>query len=352
MTSDQKINANTEIRLVDVLGGGDGSGNGSISVNYEEICQFGNDNKGFQCGAVDLTGANAGTTITVELRLYETTVDPATGTGNKNDETGKYEVVGTYSYTFPGSAEYVEDANEFADVLATVEPGTSIYLAPDVDYGTIDVASELTDVTIVGAEDAAAIIKITKDAVLEDVTLKDFDFKYTGAAVDCGVVVDANAQIDNLVIDGCEFVGTGAKAGRGLSGYNNNATIVLKECSFKDLGYPIYAWGGYEALTIEKCTFENIKSWAVMPQSGFDGDLTVTGCVFTDCIGGGLVKAGTLTAGHTFTFTDNTITGCTIAGDHNWFQFNVSAGTTVISGNTKDGADWTPGAADGLKLTA
>ena len=101
MTSDQNITANTEIRLVDVLGGGDGSGNGSISVNYEEICQFGNDNIGFLCGAVDLTGVNAGTTITVELRLYETTVDPATGTGNKNDETGKYEVVGTYSYTFP-----------------------------------------------------------------------------------------------------------------------------------------------------------------------------------------------------------------------------------------------------------
>ena len=123
----------------------------------------------------------------------------------------------------------------------------------------------------------------------------------------------------------------------------------LKDCTFKDLGYPIYAWGGYEALTVENCVFENIKSWAIMPQSGFDGDLTVTNCQFTNCLGGGLIKAGTLTAGHTFTFTDNTVTGCTIAGDHNWFQFNASAGTVVMSGNTMDGAAWTPGVAEGLK---
>lgn len=193
------------------------------------------------------------------------------------------------------------------------------------------------------------IFKTDANSKLENVTLNGVNFEYTGATADCGIVLDANAQIDNLVIDGCTVVGTGAKAGRGLSGYNNNATIVIKNSTFKDLGYPIYAWGGYEALTIENCTFDNIKSWAVMPQSGFDGDLTVSGCNFVNCLGGGLVKAGTLTAGHTFTFTDNIITGCTIAGDHNWFQFNVSAGTAVISGNIKDGAAWTPGVAEGLK---
>ena len=85
-----------------------------------------------------------------------------------------------------------------------------------------------------------------------------------------------------------------------------------------------------------------------MPQSGFNGDLTVTGCNFIDCLGGGLVKAGTLTAGHTFTFTNNTVTNCTVAGDHNWFSINTSAGTKVISGNKKDGEDWLPSASEGL----
>jgi len=193
------------------------------------------------------------------------------------------------------------------------------------------------------------IFKTDANSKLDNVTLQGVKFEYTGATADCGVVLDANAQVDNLVIENCTFIGTGAKAGRGLSGFNNNASIVIRNCTFKDLGYPIYAWGGYESLSIEGCTFENIKSWAIMPQSGFDGDLTVTGCNFTNCLGGGLIKAGTLTAGHTFTFTNNTVTGCTVAGDHNWFQFNASAGISVISGNTKDGQPWTPSTADGLK---
>lgn len=217
------------------------------------------------------------------------------------------------------------------------------------DYGTLTLNNDLTGVTI-EAEDGVKIshISVGANAVMEDVTLAGFDFTCdkTGGT---GIVVDANADIDNLVVENCTFTGTGAKAGRGIDGLNASATITLTNCVFKDMGYPIYAWGSYEALTIEGCTFENIKSWAIMPQSGFDGDLTVTGCTFKDCLGGGLIKAGTLTAGHTFTFTDNVVTGCTVAGDHNWFNFNVSAGNVVISGNTKDGAAWTPTTADGLK---
>ena len=101
LTTDSAITAGTEIRLVEQLG---------ATVNYEEICKYGNDGTGFECGAADLTGANAGTTITVELRMYETTVDPVTGTGNKNeevlDENGNpvYKVIGRYKHTFGSSS--------------------------------------------------------------------------------------------------------------------------------------------------------------------------------------------------------------------------------------------------------
>lgn len=234
------------------------------------------------------------------------------------------------------------------DALENAQPGQTIVLSENVDYGTVTLG-DVSDVTIVGAEGASATIKTDANSVIENVTLQEMNFEYTGASVDFALVINENAQIENLVIENSSFTGTGAKAGRGLSGKNNTASIVLKNCSFTDLGYPIYAWGGYEALVVENCTFTNIKSWAIMPQSGFDGDLTVTGCKFIDCLGGGLIKAGKLTAGHTFTFTDNEINGCTIAGDHNWFQFDTSAGTTVISGNTKDGVAWTPTVADGLK---
>ena len=127
-------------------------------------------------------------------------------------------------------------------------------------------------------------------------------------------------------------------------------TIVVSDCTFKNLGYPIYtmAGGGYKALTVEGCTFEGIVSWAIMPQyNSYEGDLTVNGTKFVNCKGG-LVKAGAFVAGKTFTFTNNVVNNCTVSGDHNWFSVNTTAASKVVSGNTKDGQAWTPGAANGL----
>ena len=106
LSSDQPITAGTKIRLIDVLGQELG---GTVYVNYEEICKWGNDGTGFLCGvsAADKDGDGkydaAGTTITVELRLYETTGDPTTTSGPKNEETGEYIVAGTYTYTIPAT---------------------------------------------------------------------------------------------------------------------------------------------------------------------------------------------------------------------------------------------------------
>lgn len=95
LESDELIEAGTEIRLLDVLfGNTDELRKGSI--NYEELCNWIPE---FNCGIVD-KGAEAGTTITVELRLYEV-VDKSDSQNNSwNEETGKYETIGTYSYTF------------------------------------------------------------------------------------------------------------------------------------------------------------------------------------------------------------------------------------------------------------
>ena len=103
LTAGEDIPAGTEIRLVEGMGGG------AITVNYKELCQYSyilNDatgeyepTKGFQCGAADLTGENAGTTLTVELRLYE--VENAdSDTGSHNEETGEYITVGTFTHKF------------------------------------------------------------------------------------------------------------------------------------------------------------------------------------------------------------------------------------------------------------
>ena len=252
---------------------------------------------------------------------------------------------------FEKKTPVVESADALKDALAAANPGTEITLSDKTeDYGTITLG-KLKDVTIKGSENSVVIFQTTEDTKIENVTLEEVNFEYTGDDVNCGIIINASAQIDNLVIDNCTFTGTGDKAGRGLYGQNTNASIVIKNCTFKDLGYPIYtmAKGGYESLTVEECTFENIQSWAIMPQyNDYEGDLTVTKCNFVNCVGG-LVKAGQFTVGHTFTFTHNIITNSSEHPAKNWFTIDTSEATKVIEGNTKDGAAWTPGATEGLK---
>ena len=105
LTSPEKVTAGTEIRLVGSMG---------RTVSYEEIFAYGSDGIGFLCGVKDLSEVEgvkavlsevqpvpAGTTLTVELRLYEATggrlddeiIDPETGEKN-------YILVSKHQYTF------------------------------------------------------------------------------------------------------------------------------------------------------------------------------------------------------------------------------------------------------------
>ncbi len=80
-TSEEEIAAGTEIRLLEGYG---------LAVNYEELCEL---VKEFYCGVAALDPSAAGTTVTVELRLYE-----ADGAA-LDTESGNYNVIGLYSYT-------------------------------------------------------------------------------------------------------------------------------------------------------------------------------------------------------------------------------------------------------------
>lgn len=134
LTADVDIPANTEVRLVENIGS---------FVNWEEICNFGNDGIGFVCGALDMTGVNAGTTITVELRIYETTRAWNETSGTANEETGKYITVGKYTYTFgintPEKLAYaLENGGEY--VLTSdieLDDNTKLTVANGVDV-TLD----------------------------------------------------------------------------------------------------------------------------------------------------------------------------------------------------------------------
>ena len=246
---------------------------------------------------------------------------------------------------------HVENAEELA---AAINAGKEkIVLADNVDYGTITVG-ELENSEICGGDNTTMRFVTTAESKIKNVTLKDIDFNFvTGANQRNGafVVIDANAQIENLVIEGCTLVGDGKKNSYGIYGQNPNATIVVKACEFSNLGYAIQtiSAGGYKSLVVDACTFDGILSWAILPQYGYTGDLTINGCTFNNTTGG-LLKTGNFT-GSTLTFTNNTITNSVghDGKDSEWFSVDASAATKVISGNTKDGAEWIPSAAEGLK---
>ena len=90
-------------------------------INYEEICK---NVKSFQCGAYDIDNALAGTTMKVELRIYETVDKNATGT--KNTETGEYLVLGEYYHTFNDEV-YGE-----AELAAALAEGGLVKLGSDI----------------------------------------------------------------------------------------------------------------------------------------------------------------------------------------------------------------------------
>ena len=243
----------------------------------------------------------------------------------------------------------VNSVDELGLVLADAEAGSTVVLSNQV-VGDIAL-EEVKNVTIDAYLTNAVRFVTSANTKLENVTIKNIDFAFVSGAGHKGgacVVIDAAADINNLVIEDSNFVGDGLKNSYGIYGQNPTASIVVKNSHFSNLGYVVYttAGGGYASMVVEGCTFENIGSWVFLPNYGYTGDFTVNNCTF-DNTKGGMFKS-TSTFNGLFTFTNNTITNSVghDGKDSKWFE--VKAANKVISGNTKDGVDWTPGAAEGL----
>ena len=121
VNEDLAVKAGQEIGLVKALG---------AAVHYKDICQYGNDGIGFLCGAADLTGENAGTTITVKLCLFETTADP-NGSSASTDKVDGAEpiVIGEFKYTFPEKPYRVSNAEALQTAL---KKGKNVELTADI----------------------------------------------------------------------------------------------------------------------------------------------------------------------------------------------------------------------------
>ena len=92
------VEAGTPLRLLGEVAPGMGLNSGNpIYINYAELVLG---VQKFNCGGWANENCPADTTMTVELRIYETE-EPSAENGNSvNVETGKYVTIGTYSYTF------------------------------------------------------------------------------------------------------------------------------------------------------------------------------------------------------------------------------------------------------------
>ncbi len=179
LRAEEDIAAGTEIRLVEAMGGGD------IFVSYKDICQWGADGYGFQCGAVDLTGENMGTTITVELRIYETTAD-WTDSRASSEETGNYITIGKFEYTFGvNTAEKLE--------YALTNSG-EYKLTSDIELDADDTITVPADVTTVIDLNGYTITAVSDDADEND------DGKLTSADNEVAIDVRGNLTVKNGTI--------------------------------------------------------------------------------------------------------------------------------------------------------
>ena len=278
MIENENVAANTEYRLVENL---------DTTVNWRDICRFGNDGIGFLCGAKDLTGANAGTTITVELRIYEVPDQGECGipgcTHPYQDcetENGKVITVGTFTYTFP---KVVDTAEGLASSLAT---GGTITLAAGEYKMPSNQSSEAT-LTITGTKDT--VVDMTWGAYMDkaNVTFKGVTIKTcTGYVTSNGTSFGSDyaaLYTPNATYIDCTFEGP-MRIGRDGAKFIN--------CTFNNLGND-YVWTYGQDVTFEGCTFNtNGKAILIYSDGGNEvSEVKVINCTFNSTTG---AKAGAI----------------------------------------------------------
>lgn len=169
--------ANEELRLLN-----DGIEGLQIRFSYAMILT---DVVEFLCGAANLSAANFGTTMTVELRLYEPVTDGGMDEiGNYDKETGRYMVIGTYSHTFKKpmyrevrlstTDSVLKDADDAAiaapsaaqsGILANVQGAVGANTPSEDMTGTGVIPAAQAAVTDAGDAAISGYVKIRLDAV-------------------------------------------------------------------------------------------------------------------------------------------------------------------------------------------
>ena len=249
-----------------------------------------------------------------------------------------------------GNTTYVNSASDLAGALSGAAEGATIALVEGVDYGTIDMTGTYKDVTIAGAANTNAFFNVKAGAVLDNVTFEGIVVEnYNGVSGLEGAVNIAKGADVDITFKNCTFAPNSGYYGVRVQ--ESTAELRFENCAFNGGKYAAYSSGAPIAKAeFVNCSFSNCSSWAIQFNGGgTTSEILVDGCTF-DGANSGIVKVLSAPAENsTFTFTNNTITNSRghDGKDAEWFWIN-SAFAITESGNTRDGAEWHPVAAEGL----
>ncbi len=228
----------------------------------------------------------------------------------------------------------VTSAAEAAEAMANAAPGSIVVVDSGVT-GEIVVPSTASDITVVF--EGESVDKITLSDGATDITFIGADISAENAS---DRLIQLSGNHGTLTLKNIELSGiANVKNGHAVSG-GNGTTLVVDNCTISDIGYGVQdTFSGFESLTITNTTFENTVSWAILNQ-GATKSVTIDNCTFVNCQAG-IAKLTGMQANGSFTFTNNTMTGCKEHDPYGLFQMNNKDTCTFVwSGNTFDNADF------------
>ena len=312
----------------------------------------------FDCGAFNLSEANQGATMTVELVMWKDGVDPvvlSSETYGFDDLAELRDARFTVSFDTDGGSEIAPvQVNNGAAVQKPEDPTKEDYVFSGwtLNDAAYDFSAPVTANITLKATWSAAVAKIgdTPYASLQDAI--DAAHEMTGdvtvtllADITEVAVVHQKAGL-NLTVDGAGKTITGQLYIDGDGRYNGTDTLTIQNVKFA------YDAATYDDAFIDVPSTKTAGRIYTTGKYNYAHNITVTNCEFAgsgtttvafrvaSSAGANKVtlNALTVTGGHSFAqlvgVKDLTITGCTVTGTKNGINISGGEGTGTISGNT------------------
>ena len=337
------IKAGDEIYLVDSL---------NVGVHYKDICQYGNDGIGFRCGIKDLTGENAGTTVTVKLCLFETTADPNGSSASYEKTDAEPIVIGEFKYTFYPQ-DSVSNTDELMEAIKNAEDGDVIALGAGT-YENVKLSGKIAEnLTLLGTEGAVVkgiacdLPSFTTNSELKGLTLKNVAFEGKGFYFENLKNSAPWGFVENLTMDACSFKGNNLDdvlgnrlfdVGGDSTGSHQFIDLKITNCTVDTAMQGIRVGSLRGECEISGNNIANIKHNAITIRSTQQGIVLVEGNEISNG-GDRAFRVGVNSA--TIKYVNNVIINCGDAEDGSNFKANT-LGEVQFEGNTVDGVAWNP----------